>query len=82
MNIIYTRHVKQRMAQRHVSPDEIRETLETPDEILPGDFDEEMAIKQYGHREIRVVYRQTADDTYLIITVMKPRLLKRTYFER
>jgi len=32
------------MAQRHVSPDEIRETLETPDEILPGDFDEEMAI--------------------------------------
>lgn len=59
MNIVYSRHAKQRMAQRKISSEEVIETLETPDNILPGDNGEEIAIKQYGNREVRVVYEET-----------------------
>jgi hypothetical protein len=74
MRIIYTRHTQQRMAQRKVSPEQIEETLETPDEIVIGDQGEEIAIKQYGSREVRVVYEETETDTFVIYTVINSRI--------
>ena len=46
MRIVYTHHARQRMAQRKISPEQVVETIELPDEILPGDNGEEIAIKR------------------------------------
>lgn len=47
--------------------------MEWPDEILPGDINEETAVRRYGDREIRVVYDEIEPETYLIYTVIKAR---------
>lgn len=74
MNIIYTHHAQQRMGQRKVRHEEVVETLEDPDEIVPGDNGGDMAIKRYGYREVRVVYAEPEEETFLIYTVMKTRI--------
>ena len=74
MNIIYTRHAEQRMHQRKVRHEEVSETLENPDEILAGNNGGSTAIKRFGSREVRVVYTEPEEDTFLIYTVMKPRV--------
>jgi hypothetical protein len=76
MKIIYSRHAKQRMTKRKVTHSQIVETLDMPDDIQEGDFDEQIAIKRYGNREIRVVYKEIAQDEYFIITVIFPRITK------
>jgi hypothetical protein len=53
MQIIYTRLVMQRMQQRKV------------EDVLPGDYGEEIAIKRDGNREVRVVYEETSPDTLM-----------------
>lgn len=65
------------MIQRKISSTEVQETAEFPDEILSGDNGEEIAVKNYDNREIRIVYDRIETDTYLIITVMKPKVRSR-----
>lgn len=48
MRIVYTRHARKRMTQRKITPEQVEAVLTGPDEILPGDWDEEIAIKQFG----------------------------------
>jgi hypothetical protein len=74
VHIIYTHHAKQRRAQRKISLEQVIEAIELPDEILPGDNGEEIAIKRYGNREVRVVYEETDVDRIVVYTVMKPRI--------
>jgi hypothetical protein len=74
MQIIFTRHARQRMTERKVSEGRVQETLETPDEIISGDMGEEIAIKQYGSRQVRVVYEESEAETYVIYTVINTRL--------
>lgn len=74
MQIIYTRHARQRMRQRNVTEMQVTETLEMPDEIKSGDAGEEIAIKRYGNRELRVVYEEVAANTFVIYTVIKPKI--------
>lgn len=59
---------------QHDRPEQVVETIESPDQILPGDNGEEIAIKKYGDREIRVVYEETDVDRIVIYTVMKSRI--------
>lgn len=70
MQIICTRHARQRMQQRGVTTAEVEETLEFPDEIRPGDNGEEIAVKQFGNRELRIVFATTTPDAVLIYTVI------------
>ena len=72
MRITFTHHAKQRMIQRKISADQVAETLESPDELIAGDSGEEIAIKRFGVREVRVVYRETDDGSFLVYTVIKP----------
>ena len=72
MRITYTHHAKQRMIQRKVSADQVAETLESPGELIPGENGEEIAVKRFGAREVRVVYKETDADSFVIYTVMKP----------
>ena len=74
MHIIYTRHARQRMIQRKVSPEQVVEAIESPDEILPCDNEEEIAVRRYGAREVRVVYEEIEADTIVVFTVMKSRV--------
>ena len=74
MRITYTHHAQQRMMQRKVSADQVTETLEAPDELVPGESGEEIAVKRFGAREVRVVYREAEAGSFVIYTVMKPRV--------
>lgn len=74
MRIVYTHHAQQRMVQRKVSPEQVKETAESPDEVLSGESGEEIAVRQYGEREVRVVYEELDPDTVVVYTVMKPRV--------
>ena len=72
MHITFTRHAKQRMIQRKVSADQVAETLESPDELISGENGEEIAVKRFGARDVRVVYKKTDVDSFVIYAVMKP----------
>lgn len=74
MEIVYTRHARQRMTQRKITSDQVQEVIETPDEILPGDNGEEIAIKRFGNREVRIVYEETIPGQVVIYTVMNPKV--------
>ena len=75
MHITFTHPAKQRMMQRRVSAAQVAETLESPDELIAGNSGEEIAIKRFGAREVRVVYRETDVDSFLVYTVIKPHML-------
>jgi len=74
MRITYTHHARQRMIQRKVSAEQVVETLESPDEVILGDGGEEIAIKRFGAREVRVVYQEVDAESLVIYTVMRPRV--------
>ena len=78
MNIRYTHHATQRMAQRKIRAEQVIETLEAPDEIMPGDQDELIAVRRYGTREIRVVYEEVDGNNVVIYTVIKSRIQHRS----
>jgi len=62
------------MRQRKISEAEVIETLEAPDEIIAGDEHEDIAVKQYGTLEIRVVYEERGQETVVVYTVMRRRI--------
>ena len=74
MNIIYTNHARQRMKQRKVTEQQVAETLAAPDRLEAGDNGGDMAIREYDGREVRVVFKETEEDVYLVFTVIKPRI--------
>ncbi len=73
MKITYTYHARQRMAQRGISEAEVVETLEAPDDILQGDEQEEIAVKQFSTREVRVVYEEMGGEAVVVYTVMQKK---------
>ena len=73
MHIRYTHHARRRMAQRKVTEAQVRETLESPDEIEIGDLDELIAVRRINERELRVVYEEINSTTVVIYTVINAR---------
>ncbi len=51
------------------------ETLENPDEIVPGDGPEDTAVKQFETHEVMVVYEETEEEKVVIYTVMRRKRL-------
>ena len=74
MNIRITRHAKQRMLQRRIHEDEVSDTLEAPDDILPGDGGEAIAIRRYPFHEVRVVYEENDTNEVVVFTVMRTKI--------
>ncbi len=74
MQIIFTRHARQRMLQRQVSLEQVIETIESPDDVTIGENGETIALKNYGNREVRVAYDLREPDVAVVFTVMKPRV--------
>ena len=48
-----------------------QKTLESPGELIPGENGEEIAVKRFGAREVRVVYKETDAGCFVIYTAMK-----------
>ncbi len=74
MQIRYTHHAHQRMQQRKVSAELVRETLEAPDDVLAGDRDELIAIRRYSLHEIHVVYAELERNSVVVYTVIKVKI--------
>jgi hypothetical protein len=70
MIIVYTHHAQQRMVQRKITQKQVEETLDSPDELMFGEQGEEISIKHFGVREVRVVY-QEIDDRIVVYTVIR-----------
>ncbi len=79
MRVVFTFHAKRRMAKRKVTPEQVQEVLDWPDDVLPGEESEEIAIKRYGTREIRVVYENTGRDVIVIYTVISKPLRRASH---
>jgi hypothetical protein len=73
MNIRYTRHARQRMAERKVSEDQVSETVESPDNVAVGDEGEMIALRDFGTHILRVVYSELEAETLLVYTVIRLR---------
>lgn len=75
--IILTDHAKRRMAKRGVREKQVRETIFYPDKpYLPGELDEETAIKRFGNREIRIVFEETKRNVIIVYSVISKPLRK------
>ena len=75
LRIDFTDHARLRMTMRGVAETEVRDTIESPDEIRVGSVGkEQIAVRVYGSREVRVVFEESASDHIVVITVMKPKV--------
>ncbi|MCC7353033.1 MAG: DUF4258 domain-containing protein [Anaerolineae bacterium] len=70
--IIYTYHARRRMTQRTVTEEQVEETLSEPDiPYLSGaEGEEEIAVRQYGSREIRVIFEEQKSGIIVVLTVI------------
>lgn len=74
MRITYAEHARRRMATRGVTEADVRDTVASPDAIRPGTVGaEEIAVRHFGNRDVRVVFEELSPDHILVITVMKPK---------
>lgn len=74
MQIIYTYHARQRMLQRKITEEQVKQVLDSPDEINHGDGGEEIAVKNFAARSVRVVYKETEDQAIVVYTVIASSL--------
>ena len=66
--IHYTRHARSRMRQHHIEEENVALAIREPDQLLPSIKSRYNALKQIGHRIIRVTFLEEAEHT-LVITV-------------
>jgi len=69
--IILTHHAIKRMHERRVSRWQIDMTVYQPDGPgQPGEYDEEIAYRRFGNREIGVVFEETKREFIVVYTVV------------
>ena len=74
MQVRFARHARQRMLRRRITEREVIDALEAPDEPNDGDMGETIAVQRLLDDELRVVFQEVADDSYLVITVFRGKL--------
>jgi hypothetical protein len=65
-------HATEQMQLRHVSEDQVRQTVEDPDRSWPGRLRRIIAERDYGTRTVRVIYNVGTDEA-VIVTVVSRR---------
>lgn len=73
MNILLTRHAKNRNRAIKATLYEIAECISEPDSHYVQEDGKEVAIKAVGDKFLKVVYRKTGD-AYAIITIIDRNL--------
>ena len=66
-------HARERMEEYEVSEDEVRAVLEGPVEEGAANFARLYAQRQIGHRRVRVIYNQGADEAVVISVMLRRR---------
>lgn len=61
------------MEQYGVTEDEVRNVLEEADEEGEANFGRRYSQKQVGHRRIRVIYNQGAEEAMIISVMLRGR---------
>ena len=67
----YVRHARRRMKWRKISEEEIRRTLNNPDQVTPLEDNKYHAYKIIESRNIRVTYRLLTDALIVLSVVDK-----------
>ncbi len=65
-------HVQEQMERRGISPEEIAQTIISPDRSYIGRFGRIVAEKDFGVRVLRVIYNEGQDEA-VVITAMPIR---------
>lgn len=73
MKITILPHARERMEQYGVTEDEVRNVLEEADEEGEANFGRRYSQKQVGHRRIRVIYNQGAEEAMIISVMLRGR---------
>ena len=69
--IYYDRHARRRMRERGITPEDVAETLRTPDRVEPSIKGRFNAFRRIGGRLIRVTFREETDHLLVITAVWK-----------
>ena len=72
MKITLLPHAIQRMRLRHVSEDEVHQTVEDPDRAWPGKLGRTIAERDYEAHTTRVIYNAGKDEA-VVVTVIRWR---------
>jgi len=73
--IILTNHALRRMRERGVPRWQVVKTIYQPEgPIQPGEFNEEIAYRRFGAREIGVVFEETKRNIIIVYTVIVRKL--------
>jgi hypothetical protein len=65
-------HATEQMHLRHVSEEQVRQTVEDPDRDWPGRLRRIIAERDYGARTIRVIYNVGTNEA-VVVTVVRKR---------
>lgn len=79
MEITYTQHAKEKIAERNIPFTLIEMAVNSPDIIEADKFDEELThyIKKFKTRFLRVIARKENAGTFIVISVFYDRRMKR-----
>ena len=72
MNLVFLPHAREQMQERRVSEEQVRETLENPDNSWAGRFGRIVVEKGFDTYVLRVIYNEGVDEA-VIITVIRKR---------
>lgn len=67
MDIVYTRHAEEKIAERKISRAIIEHSLKNPDTVLEAAFGKQIAHKLIRNKLLRIVYTQRSEK-YTVIT--------------
>ena len=67
MDVVYTNHAEERLAERKIPKAVIENTLKNPDSVVAGTFGKKIAQKLIRNKLLRIIYEDTGDK-YLVIT--------------
>lgn len=73
MKITLLPHARERMETHDITEQEVRSVLEEADDKGQANFDRLYSQKLIGHRIIRVIYNQGADETVVVSVMLRRR---------
>ncbi len=73
MKITLLPHAREQMEKRRISVEEVVETVASPHEQGAANFGRIYSQKEIGHRRIRVIYNQGADEAVVVSVMLRRR---------
>jgi uncharacterized protein YggU (UPF0235/DUF167 family) len=73
MKITILPHAREQMFERGISEEDIRVALEAPDLEGAANFGRLYAQKTIGHRRVRVIYNEGADEAIVVSVMLRRR---------